>query len=279
MIFDITERVQELHKYYDKLLDERILKISELAKTPIEQFRKINPLDFIEKNPYQYIKGYNYSEISSFIRKTKRDDVFLISPLDAIEETAEQVGYKTNQIVTRTIRASKCEVLPVPKELAMDFFIRNHRQSAPAYSNQSICFGLVYGGELVAVMLYDISAGGVRGNNYKYELVRLSISKHTRIHGGASKLQKACEHTLQEIGETKIYSYSNATINNGVVYQKLGFIEQQKDLRRQTMVIMKDNSIQRLLSLEDGQRTNEQLALRGLIKTHLGGNKTWEKDI
>lgn len=275
---DMTLRVRAAWEYFDKLLDEHIQQISELSEVPLECFVKINPADFIEKNKYQNITGYEYKNIGKWILQTKDSDKrFLISPLDAVKETAAQCSYKSGTVITRTIRASKCDCVPVPVGLAQDFFIRNHRQSAPLVRDTAICFGLIYSGELVAVMLYDISNGADRGKNKKYELVRLSISRGTRIHGGASKLQTACENTLREIGVSKVYSYSNATINSGAVYEKLGFTCKRAD-GGQPFVILKNNKLTRLINLYP-ESTDEKLAFHGWLKTHIGGNKTWEKNI
>lgn len=278
MVFDMTARVQEAWEFFDRKLDTNLQEIAERAEVPRECLIKINPAEFIEKSKYQYIRGYKYQKMRDFITENKTSDhIYLISPEDAIEETAAQISYKSGTEIRRTIRASKCEVLPVPAPLALDFFIRNHRQTNPLVRGSAVCFGLVYKDELVAVMMYDIVNGGVRGAKTDYELLRLSIGKGTKIHGGASKLQAACENTLREMGVHKIFSYSNATINSGAVYQKLGF-EGSRVESGQPFVIKKDNSIVRLINLMP-YSTDEQLALRGHLKVHLGGNKTWVKEI
>ena len=277
MIYDMTARVQELWEYYDKVLDERLDAIAERAQVDKSCLIKLNPAEFIEKNQNQTIKGYKYQKIKNWIAKTKNDGVFLISPLDAIEETAEQIGYKTEQTTTRKIRASKCEIVPVPKDVALDFFVRNHRQSLPNYRSSAVALGLTFKDELVTVMMYDTANGAVRGDKKGYELVRLAIARNTQVHGGASKLQKACEDVLRQMNVTEIFSYSNATINNGGVYEKLGFKGGGID-EGQPFVIDRDNSIIRLVSLHP-YSTDEQLALRGRLKTHIGGNKMWVKDI
>lgn len=277
MVYDITERVHEAWRYFDKLLDERLALIAEKSGVPRENLIKINPLDFCEKNQNQLIRGYKYRNIREFMRENKQDHTYLISPCDSIEETAAQISYKDGNDIWRTIRASKCEVLPISKELSLDFFIRNHRQSAPHFSKNGISYGLVYKDELVAVMFYDISRGAVRGRNEKYELVRLSIAKGTRIHGAASKLQKACEAALISIDEHEIYSYSNATINNGAVYEKLGF-SVSKIEGGQPFVVLNNNRITRLINLYP-YSTDKELAKHGWIKVKLGGNRTHKKVI
>ena len=85
MVYDVTERVAEAHEYFDKFLDERILQISRISEVPVENFVKINPAEFIEKNKYQTIRGYEYKNIRDWIVENKKDDkTFLISPVDAI---------------------------------------------------------------------------------------------------------------------------------------------------------------------------------------------------
>ena len=63
MVYDITDRVQEAWTFYDEMLTERIQKIAELAGVPEENFVKINPAEFIEKNKFQKIRGYTYQDI------------------------------------------------------------------------------------------------------------------------------------------------------------------------------------------------------------------------
>ena len=275
--FDLTKRQKDAWDYFDAVHEERISRIAEIAEVQREKIKKLNPAEFIEHNRFEEIRGYHYQKIEEWIKREKTDDTFLVSPADAIEETAAQISYKSDTAVQRTLRASKCEVVPIPKETAMDFFIRNHRQGQPNWRDTSVCFGLVFGSELVAVMHYDISNGAVRGKKKDYELVRLAIAKGTRIHGGASKLQAACEETLRQMGVSTIYSYSNATINTGAVYEKLGFTSAKIEVG-QPFVITRNNELIRLIELYPDS-TDEALALRRQLKTHISGNKTWTKDI
>lgn len=277
MIFNMTERVAEAWDYYDRLLDTKLERIANMAEVERDRLNKINPAEFIEKTQQQKIDGYEYRKVEQFIAETKTDDNFLISPMDADEETANQISYKSRMKVRERIRASKCEIYPVPKETALDFFIRHHRQGPPAFRKTAVCLGLVKDNELLAVMHYDISNGAVRGNKKDYELVRLSIRRETQIYGGASKLQKACEETLRQMGVSNIYSYSNATINTGGVYKELGF-DGSKVMGGQPFVIMGDNSLVRLIELYPNS-TDVALAKKGRLKTHVGGNRFWVKNI
>lgn len=274
--YNITDQVHAAWEHYDKILTENIKQIAERSNVPEEKLIKINPAEFIEKNKFQIIDGYKYVKIRDWIAATKTDDNYLISPADAVEETANQIAYKENN-VAKTIRASKCQVVPIPKETALDFYIKNHRQSLPSIRATALSFGLVYSGQLVAAMTYDKSNGAVRGKLKDYELLRLAIAHGYRVHGGASKLQAACEQALIAQGETEVLSYSNATINNGNVYKALGFEEAGLD-KGQTFVIMRNYEIIRLVSLFPFS-TDRDLARAGRIKTHIGGNKRWIKKI
>lgn len=280
MIFDMTDRVAELRRFYDEVLEQRIGKIAELSGVERGRMVKINPANFIEKSPFQKIRGYKYINIRGWIQDHKKDGPdqnFLISPLDSITETAAQISYKSRTEIRRTLRASKCQCVPVPVCLAQDFFIRNHRQTAPLVSSKAVCYGLLSKDELVAVMLYDVTNGAVRGGNTDYELLRLAISKGTVVHGGASKLQAACEEALRSLGQEVIYSYSNATINTGAVYEKLGFTRKKLD-GGQPFVVLRDNRMVRLVN-PTPISTNERIAINGWLKTHVGGNIMWRKSI
>lgn len=276
MIYNITQKVKEAWEYYDNLLDKKIQNISELSNVSKDKLIKINPAEFIEKNSYQIIDNYDYKNIKQWIKDTKTDDNYLISPCDADEETANQISYKQKNYEI-CLRASKCNVVPIPTIIARHFFIKNHRQSLPLLRDTSISFALVHNGKIVAVMTYDKSNSAVRGDLKYYELLRLAIAHGYKINGGASKLQKACENSLIQKGETKILSYSNATINNGNVYKALGFEDKGID-RGQPFVILNNFKLRRLINVYP-YSTNELLAKYGRIKTHLGGNKTWIKEI
>lgn len=278
MIYDMTERVKECWMFYDKVLDEKIKHISELSAVPAEKMVKINPAEFIEKNKWQIIDGYKYKRIGAWLREMKQDDNYLISPLDDDVKTAAQISYKEKNATIR-IRASKCKVIPLNNESALAFYLRNHRQTLPNLRETAINFGLLYDGQLVGAMTYDLSGGGVRGKSKAkdYELMRLAFARGYSIAGGASRLEKHCEEALKHYGQSRIFSYSNATINSGKVYEALGFIDKKID-DGQPFVICENNQIIRLLSLHP-RSTDKYLAIDGRLKTHVGGNKLWRKEI
>ena len=200
----------------------------------------------------------------------------MISPIDAVEETANQIAYKSNHIET-TVRASKCEVVPLPKQAAFDFCKTNHRQTPPLLRNTAISYGLIYQGKVIAVMIYDKSNGAIRGGLKHYELLRLAIAHGYRIHGGASKLQGACESSLRLLGENEIMSYSNATINNGGVYKALGFTDKGIS-GGSPFAILENYGLTELINLHPFS-TDRDLARAGRLKTHVGGNKRWIKQL
>lgn len=280
-IYDLTDQVRRAWEHFDKLLDAKIQHIHELTGIERERLIKLNPMDFVEAMKNLEIRNYKYQDLGEWVAKTKTPDTFLISPIDEEIETANQICYKTGQ-TERKLRAHKCQVLPISSLAARFFFIKNHRQSVPNLSNNAISYALVYNGEVVAVMTYDLTGGAVRGlqKANKYELLRLSIKHGTQINGGASKLEKQCEEAIRHFGCTEIFSYSNATINEGNVYKQLGFVT-SNITRGQAWVVERDFSLVRLVTCcANGKGAKQSdLLRRGAVNVHVTANRTWIKDI
>lgn len=281
--YDMTDQVHAAWEHFDKILEAKIQHIHELTGVEKERLVKLNPLEFVERMDGQIINDYHFQDIGEWVTKHKTPDNFLISPIDEDIETANQIAYKTGQ-AERKLRAHKCEVMPISILAAKRFFVKNHRQSIPPLTGNSVNYALVYQGEAVAVMSYDLTRGAVRGlQNYdKYELMRLSIKHGTTINGGASKLEKYCEEAIRHQGCTDIFSYSNATINEGRVYQQLGF-SPSSILGGQAWVVERDFTLYRLLACgshgNNKGSKNSDLRRRYAIKVHVTANRTWIKDI
>lgn len=275
---DLLEYLQGARTHYDSVLDANISALVEKTGVGKERFIRINPCDFLET-----IKGMVQStgNIRKFVQEHKTPDNFLISPLDAVDETAAQICYKTSQAETK-LRAHKCALVPIPARIAQAFYVKNHRQSPASISAESVSFALVYESEIVACMTYDKTAGAVRGQSRAemYELLRLAIRKGYQINGGASKLQMACEKALMEIGCYDIFSYSNATINEGGVYAQLGF-EKGKIQEGRAFVIMPDYRLVGTAAFcaKYGSAANWVLQKFGVVKTMITANRVWTKHL
>lgn len=275
---DLQKYITDARAHFDKLLDEKIDALVERTQIERERFIKINPMDFIET-----ISGLVEcnGKVDDYINKYKTPETFLISPLDAVEETANQICYKTHQECVK-IRAHKCNVVPIPAQVAKTFYIKNHRQSAVNITTDSVSFALVHNNEIVSVMTYDLTGGAVRGRSKKnkYELLRLAIKAGTQVNGGASKLQKACESALLGLGYDEIFSYSNATINEGGVYENLGF-QKGKICAGRAYIVMPDFSLigAAPFSTKFGSAGNTTLRRFSLVKVNIGGNRIWTKHI
>ena len=283
--YDLTEQAKAAWTFFDELLTKKIAAIHELTGVPTDHLLKINPIDFCVPSKNVFLRGHKFEKIENFVKANKTPDHFLISPNDEVVETANQIKYKTNQ-TTRKIRAHKCQLVPIPSLAAQRFFVKNHRQSIPQLTHNAISYALVYEGEVVTVMTYDLTSGGVRGLKKadKYELMRLSIKKDTQVNGGASKLQQKCEECIlhQKNVSKEIFSYSNATINEGNVYQQLGFCH-STITEGQAWVVERDFKLHRLLECCSNHRgegaTNADLARRGALKVHITANRMWIKKI
>ena len=287
-MIDYTDIVHEAWTHFDHVLDAKIQHISELTGVEKERLIKINPLDFItsdfvDKLPDSFKRNYEVKDLGEWCAKVKTPDTYLICPIDEDIETANQIAYKTGQTY-RKLRAHKCEVQPITKLAAKRFFVKNHRQSLPTLSDNSVSYALVFNGEAVAVMTYDYTQSAVRGlaKADKFELLRLSIKHGTQVNGGASKLQKQCEEAIRHWGCNEIFSYSNATINEGNVYRQLGF-QQSAIETGQAWVVERDFSLVRLVNCCEvrglaGAKLTDLLS-RGAVKVHLTANRTWVKNI
>lgn len=278
MTEEIRQYLQKAREHYDRVLDENIAALVDKTGIERERFIRINPCDFLET-----ISGFIQSngDIAKYVEQHKTPDTFLISPLDAVEETAAQICYKTNQSQIK-LRAHKCTAVPIPSRVAQTFYIKNHRQTASVISSESISFALLYENEIVACMTYDKTAGAVRGKSREdqYELLRLAIRKGYQINGGASKLQKVCEEALMSIGCFTIFSYSNATINEGGVYAQLGFTKGKIQSGR-AYVIMHDFELQdaATVSAKWGSAANWFLRKYWFLRTHISANRVWTKQL
>lgn len=80
------------------------------------------------------------------------------------------------------------------------------------------------------------------------------------------------------MGETSVFSYSNATINNGDVYAALGFRRGKCEVGQET-VLSTSGSLTRLLNLADGVRDIRSLAIYKRLVCRLSANIFWEKKI
>lgn len=262
-------------------MEKRLDALAEKAEVDRDSLIPINPMDFIEKTKGYIIRDYQYKSIGSWIGAHKTDGTYLISPLDDIEKTANQIRYKEGLACER-VRASKCEVIPLHEQQMYDFLLRNHRQSAPRGAHEDpVTFGLLKDGQLLAVMGYSRQRGAIRGSSKseKHELLRLAIAHGYSVNGGASRLQKHCEEALVRLGQHEIFSYSNATINSGQVYRQLGFNIGKVENGR-AFVVLGNNKIVSLASLVDGAGAkNQDLVKHGHIKVHLGGSRCWTKEI
>lgn len=113
------------------------------------------------------------------------------------------------------IYARKCIIKEVKdNKIIRNFLNNNHIQG---YCTSSIKLGLYYNDKLVSLMTF-----GMRGTNGKkeYELIRFCNLLNTSVVGGASKLFK---YFITNYKYDKLISYSDMSIFDGGLYEKLGF--------------------------------------------------------
>jgi len=121
-------------------------------------------------------------------------------------------------IYKKRIGASKCKVIQVSSKDSTEFLNRNHIQGA---CKSSIRYGLVYKGNLVALMCFDDfnSRVGIGGKEHVWELVRFCSDMNTQVIHGAERL--LLHFRKDYIGD--IISFASHDISMGDLYEHLGF--------------------------------------------------------
>lgn len=112
------------------------------------------------------------------------------------------------------IFARKCELKVINNSESNKFLNENHIQGGV---NAQICLSLFYNNEIVSVMTF----GKRRLNNKDtFELIRFANKKNINVLGASSKI---FSYFLKNYNFNEIVSYSDSSIFNGGMYEKLGF--------------------------------------------------------
>lgn len=152
----------------------------------------------------------------------KRDGISLIHVFeDAYQKRFSGVkNYILSKVKTnQKIYARKCSVELLDKSISKIFFNENHMQGASGKSILNV--GLKYNEDIVAVMSFGPHHRNTK--NKSIALTRLAYKYGVSVIGGASKMLKFVEKQLFDMGYNKIISWSDNSISNGGVYEKLGF--------------------------------------------------------
>lgn len=124
---------------------------------------------------------------------------------------SNRLGKNINKLYAR-----KCKIKEVSVKKARIFLNNNHIQG---YSNSKYKIGLFYKEEIVSLMTFTKPRG--INNDRDYELIRFCNKKGVSVIGGASRLFK---NFLRDYNPNKVISYSDISIFNGNLYEKLGFL-------------------------------------------------------
>ena len=123
-------------------------------------------------------------------------------------------------IYQKRIYARSCDIISIDSQTYREFLDLNHIQGS---NTSTYRYGLIYKGELVAVMGF-CRKRGCMGNKQQnpdiYELSRFCSKINTQVIGAAERLLKKFQ---REVRYTKIYSFSCNDISNGSLYKVLNF--------------------------------------------------------
>ena len=136
---------------------------------------------------------------------------------DDTEKKEKLIKYLKNRLgitESKILYARNTKVVTINSIQEKEFLNKYHLQG---YSHSSVCYGMLYENELIAVM----SFGKPRfNNNYEWELVRLAYRYDIRVVGGTEKLFK---RFITDYNPNNIVSYCDISKFNGGTYLKLGF--------------------------------------------------------
>jgi hypothetical protein len=180
------------------------------------------------------------------------------------------------------IWARKCNIRKVSYNDSREFLINNHFQGD---CKSSVRLGLYFDNELVSLMTFSklrLPLQRMKSNrkdNY-YELTRFSNKINTNVVGGASKILK---YFISEYSPDSLETYSDNSISNGDLYQKLGFTYQHTSKPGYWYVIDGIRSHrfnwrkQKLVKLgHDPNKTEEEIMTElGYYRVYNAGNKKW----
>jgi hypothetical protein len=171
------------------------------------------------------------------------------------------------------IYARKCKLATVDFKTKEIFLSKNHIQgNAKSFIN----IGLFLDEELVSLMTF--SKRNINGK-VEFEIVRFCNKLNTSVIGGASKI---FQYFLKNYNYDEIISYSDNTISNGNLYQKLGFKYTNTSINYYwcdgKMKYHRFNfNKKRLIKLgyDESKTENEIMHERKFYKIWGAGNKRW----
>ena len=176
---DITDRVAWLWDYFNKMLDKRLDRISALSGVERERLIPINPADWIERNKYQIIRGYEYRKIADWIEKSKEDGIYLISPLD-------DVGGEDGVFLLPNRKKAPTSVSLVPWLLFYDAFAFVVMLCLVVENTFFTCIGVTIYAEVAAGVVHsDVLAYHTTTN-----LALTSVFHLSCLHGDRRKLSE-----------------------------------------------------------------------------------------
>lgn len=164
-----------------------------------------NKNQHIEKLELSKEKGVNLIQITDFEVNNKKEII------ESILRT--KFGLSTK------IYSRKCEIKYVSKEEEKKFLLLNHLQG---FTGSNLALGLYFNNELIMVMTFGKSRFSKIAD---IELIRIASKLNHIIVGGAQRLFSAAKEYYKNM---KIVSYCDKSKFDGSLYEKLGFISNNK---------------------------------------------------
>ena len=176
------------------------------------------------------------------------------------------------------VYAKNCEVRPVDSKSERQFLESYHLQG---WGNSDIALGLWQSSRLLSVMTF----GKPRFNGkFQWEMIRYCTLPGTTIIGGGEKLFK---YFIDKYNPNSIISYSDISKFTGKIYNRLGFVTDDRFITEPSYIWVKGNDVRsrystqknKLLSAGLGKYGNTEAEIMnnlGYLKIYNCGNRRYE---
>lgn len=178
----------------------------------------------------------------------------------------------------RTIYARKCEVVEIDSHVKNRFLEKYHMQGKDV---SAFNYALSHNGHVVAVMTFAKSRFS---KDYEYELSRYATVSHFRIVGGAGKLLKHFEKT---VNPKSLVTYADRRWSIGNLYFSLGFKHIRnsapsyyyiKNNLRQNRMLFQKHKLKTLFSDFDSSKSEHEIMNdHGYYRIYDCGNMVFAK--
>lgn len=202
----------------------------------------------------------------------KKNTQYIIFSYEWIERKTQVKGYLKE--APFSMRASKCDLIEITKEIANNFYEQFHIQGRTS-NNIVKSVGMFYKNEMIAAMSF--SEHHRQGHEDNIVLSRMCFHHDYKIYGGASRMLK---FLVKMFPEKRIISWSDNRWSEGKVYEAIGF-QKEDELApdyfyvKNDKVFSKQSMTKKKIGAKEGQTEYERAKELGFHRIWDCGKTRW----